>query len=174
MRRSTILALAATLLTLVTAAPVVGQTRAELQKVIRRKVLPNGLEIIVVENHGVPIATVEIDVKNGAFTQSPDYAGLAHMYEHMFFKASKDYPDPEQFTQRATELGAQFNGSTKEEVVNYYLTLPADSTKAGMRFLASSLRAPLFRDDELAAEKEVVLGEYDRNEAGPGFAFSQR
>jgi zinc protease len=174
MRSSTIRALAATLLTLVTAAPIAGQTRAELERVIRRKVLANGLEVIVVENHGVPIATVEIDVKNGSFTQTPDYAGLAHMYEHMFFKASKDYPDPEQFTQRATELGAQFNGSTKEEVVNYYLTLPADSAKAGLRFLASSLRQPLFRDDELAAEKEVVLGEYDRNEAGPGFAFSQK
>jgi zinc protease len=174
MKSSTIRALAATLLTLVTAAPIAGQTRAELEKVIRRKVLPNGLEVIVVENHGVPIATVEIDVKNGAYTQSPEYAGLAHMYEHMFFKASKDYPDPEQYTQLATELGAQFNGSTKEEVVNYYLTLPADSAKAGMRFLASSLRQPLFRDDELAAEKEVVLGEYDRNEAGPGFAFSQK
>ncbi|AHG88797.1 peptidase M16 domain protein [Gemmatirosa kalamazoonensis] len=172
-RRLAVARLAAAALTLL-AAPAFAQTRAELEKVIRRQVLPNGLEVIVVENHGVPIATVEIDVKNGAFTQSPDYAGLAHMYEHMFFKASKDYPDPEQFTQRATELGAQFNGSTKEEVVNYYLTLPADSAKAGMRFLASSLRAPLFRDDELAAEKEVVLGEYDRNEAGPGFAFSQK
>src|SRR5689334_24211205 len=101
--------------------------RAELEKIIQRKVLPNGLEVIVVENHGVPIATVEIDVRNGSFTQPPDYAGLAHMYEHMFFKASKDYPLPDQFTQRATELGAVFNGSTREEVVNYYMTLPADS-----------------------------------------------
>jgi len=174
MRKPLLRTLAATLLTVVAAVPVAGQTRAELEKVIRRSVLPNGLEVIVVENHGVPIATVEIDVKNGSFTQTPDYAGLAHMYEHMFFKASKDYPDPEQFTQRATELGAQFNGSTREEVVNYYLTLPSDSAKAGMRFLASSLRYPLFRDDELAAEKEVVLGEYDRNEAGPGFTFSQK
>jgi zinc protease len=129
--------------------------------------------VIVVENHGVPIATVEIDVKNGAYTQSPEYAGLAHMYEHMFFKANADYPLPEAFIQRTTELGAVFNGTTREEVVNYYLTLPADSMTAGMRLLASALRKPLFREDELAQEKEVVLGEYDRNEAGPGFAFEQ-
>jgi zinc protease len=147
------------------------QTRAELEKVIRRRTMANGLEVIVVENHGVPIATVEIDVRNGSFTQPPDYAGLAHMYEHMFFKASKDYPLPDQFTQRATELGAVFNGSTREEVVNYYMTLPADSVQAGMRFMASALRSPLFREDEITREKEVVLGEYDRQEAEPSFQF---
>jgi zinc protease len=142
--------------------------------VLRRKVLANGLEIIVVENHGVPIATLEIDVRNGAFTQSPEYAGLAHMYEHMFFKANKDLPEPDMFTDRAAELGAVFNGSTREEVVNYYLTLPADSLDGGLRFLASALRNPLFREDELKREKEVVLGEYDRNEAEPGFEFIQK
>jgi len=150
------------------------QSRVELEKVIRRKVLANGLEVIVVENHGVPIATLEIDVRNGAFTQSPEYAGLAHMYEHMFFKANKDLPEPDMFTDRAAELGAIFNGSTREEVVNYFLTLPADSLAGGLRFLASALRNPLFREDELKREKEVVLGEYDRNQAEPGFELNQR
>jgi zinc protease len=134
-------------------------------------VLANGLEVIVVENHGVPLATIEIDVRNGAYTQSPEYAGLAHMYEHMFFKASKAYPEPEQFVERASELGAVFNGTTGEERVNYYVTIPSDSLAGGMRFMAASLRAPLFREDELSREKEVVLGEYDRNEASPGFAL---
>ncbi len=151
-----------------------GQSRAELEKVLRRRVLPNGLEVIVVENHGVPIATLEIDVRNGAFTQTPEFAGLAHMYEHMFFKANKDLPQPDMFTDRAAELGAVFNGSTREEVVNYFLTLPADSLAGGLRFLASALRSPLFREDELAREKEVVLGEYDRNEAEPGFELMQQ
>lgn len=143
--------------------------RADLEKIIQRRVLANGLEVIVVENHGVPIATLEIDVRNGAFTQPPEYAGLAHLYEHMFFKASEAYPNPEALLGRASELGAVFNASTGEERVNYYLTLPADSVEGGLRFLAASLRAPLFRDEDLAREKEVVLGEYDRNEASPGF-----
>lgn len=165
-------------LLLLTAAPMVtqlaAQSRAELEKVIRRKVLANGMEIIVVENHGVPIATLEIDVKNGSFTQSPEYAGLAHMYEHMFFKANKALPEPEEFTDRAAELGAVFNGSTQEERVNYFLTLPADSLEGGVGFLANALRYPLFRSDELASEKEVVIGEYDRNESQPGFDFLQK
>jgi zinc protease len=150
------------------------QSRAELGKVLRRKVLTNGMEVIVVENHGVPIATLEINVRNGAFTQSPEYAGLAHMYEHMFFKANKDLPDAEAFNDRAAELGAVFNGTTQEERVNYYLTLPADSVAGGLRFLASALINPTFRDDELKREKEVVLGEYDRNEAQPGFGWQQK
>src|SRR6476661_4036693 len=82
----------------------VGAQRAELEKIIQRKVLSNGLEVIVVENHGVPLATVEIDVKNGSFTQSPDYAGLAHMYEHMFFRANSKFPNPEAFVDRAGDL----------------------------------------------------------------------
>ena len=115
-----------------TATPAYGQ-RAELDKIIKRRVLSNGLEVIVVENHGVPLATVEIDVKNGSFTQTPEYAGLAHMYEHMFFKANEHLPEPDQFIDRAAELGAVFNGRTDEERVAYYMTLPADSLAGGMR-----------------------------------------
>lgn len=147
--------------------------RAELEKIIQRKVLGNGLEIIVVENHGVPLATIEIDVKNGSFTQSPAYEGLAHMYEHMFFRANATYPDPNQFWDRASDLGAVFNGTTAEERVNYYMTVPAEKLIDGIHLLATALRAPLFRQDELERERQVVIGEYDRNESSPFFALSR-
>lgn len=154
-------------------APAEAQ-RAELQKIIKQKVLPNGLEVIVVENHGVPLVTLEVDVKNGSFTQAPDYAGLAHMYEHMFFRANAKYPLPEAFVARAGDLGAVYNGSTREEVVNYYLTIPADSIREGLRFLSSALKAPLFLQDELERERQVVIGEYDRNQSSPGFEITQK
>jgi len=147
--------------------------RAELEKIIKRKVLANGLEVIVVENHGVPLATIEVDVKNGSFTQSPEYAGLAHMYEHMFFRANSKYAEPESFVGRAGDLGAVFNGTTREEVVNYYLTVPADSLSAGINFLSSALLSPLFRQEELERERQVVIGEYDRNESSPFFQLNQ-
>ena len=147
--------------------------RAELEKIIQRKVLANGLEVIVVENHGVPLATIEVDVKNGSFTQSPEYAGLAHMYEHMFFRANSKFPDPESFVGRAGDLGAVFNGTTAEERVNYFLTVSADSMDAGVRFLASALLSPLFRQDELERERQVVIGEYDRNESSPFFQLNR-
>jgi len=147
--------------------------RSELEKIIKRKVLANGLEVIVVENHGVPLATIEVDVKNGSFTQSPEFAGLAHMYEHMFFRSNSKFPDPEAFVGRAGDLGAVFNGTTTEERVNYYLTVSADSMDAGIRFLASALLSPLFRQDELERERQVVIGEYDRNESSPFFQLNR-
>jgi len=160
------------LLTLGALATPAAAQRALLEKIIQRKVLPNGLEVIVVENHGVPLATVEIDVKNGAFTQTPEYEGLAHMFEHMIFKANREYPHPSLFLDRASELGAVFNGTTREEVVNYYLTVPADSVDGAVRWLAAAMKTPLFPEDELAREKEVVLGEYDRQESNPFFGLT--
>jgi zinc protease len=145
--------------------------RAELEKRIRRDTLPNGLEIIVVENHGVPLVTIEANARNGSFTQSPTYEGLSHLYEHMFFKSNVSYPQPEQFVARASELGAVFNGTTQEERVNYYLTVPSDSAMPAMAFLASALRNPLFRADELERERSVVIGEYDRAESDPFYAL---
>ena len=162
-------------LVLLLASPIrpVHAQRAELDKHIQRATLPNGLDVIVVQNRGVPLVTIEADVKNGSFTQGPEYEGLSHLYEHMFFKANASYPNPDEFVARASELGAEFNGTTSEERVNYYLTLPADSVEAGMRFLHAALVTPLFREDELKRERQVVIGEYDRNESSPLFGFSQ-
>jgi zinc protease len=167
LRRVAALALAA----LLGASPLYGQ-RAELERRIQRQVLPNGLEVIAVENRGVPLVTIEVDVRNGSFTQGPQFEGLSHLYEHMFFKANAEYPEPDQFVARASELGAVFNGQTREEIVNYYVTLPADSLEGGMRFLAAPLKGPLFRQDELERERSVVIGEYDRNESNPFYHFT--
>ncbi len=167
------MAASAALLLAFAACPAFAQ-RAVLEKMIQRRVMANGLEVIVVENHGVPLVTVEITVRNGSFTQTPEYAGLAHMFEHMFFKANDTYPNPDQFMDRGSEMGAVFNARTQEEQVNYYLTLSADSMEAGLKFLVSALLAPKFRQDELERERQVVLGEYDRNESSPGFRLEQQ
>src|SRR5580693_9277640 len=49
--------------------------------------LDNGLQVLVLEDPSVPLATVEIAVHNGSFTEDTAYNGLSHLYEHMFFKA---------------------------------------------------------------------------------------
>ena len=154
--------------------PIAGAQQATLERMIQRRTLQNGMEIVVVENHGVPLATLEINVRNGAFTQTPATEGVAHLYEHMFFKGSTSYPDPDAFLFRAAELGATFNGTTQEERVNYYLTLPADSLQGGMQLLAGALRSPTFDAQELRKEREVVIGEYDRAESSPYFRLNQR
>src|ERR1700759_267222 len=94
---------------------IVRGQRAELERRILRQTLPNGLDVIVVPNRGVPLVTIEADVKNGSFTQAPEFEGLSHLYEHMFFKANKEYAEPDAFLSRASELGAVFNGTTSEE-----------------------------------------------------------
>ncbi|MBK6642284.1 MAG: insulinase family protein [Bacteroidetes bacterium] len=51
--------------------------------------LENGLELLVIEDNSVPLATVEICVHNGSYTEDPDYNGLSHLYEHMFLRLTK-------------------------------------------------------------------------------------
>jgi len=140
---------------------------------IHTRTLPNGLDVIVIENPAVPLVTVELDVKNGAYTETPEYDGLSHLYEHMFFKANRTIPSQERYLERANELGAVWNGTTSSERVNYYMTLGVDSLEAGMRFMHDAIRYPLFLEDELIRERPVVIGEYDRAESNPFFHLAR-
>jgi zinc protease len=140
---------------------------------ITTHVLDNGLEVIVVENHSVPLVTVELDVKNGSYTESPEYDGLSHLYEHMFFKANAKIPSQEAYMERLRELGATFNGTTSEERVNYFITFPKDSLEQGLVFMYDAATSPLFLEQELINERPVVTGEYDRGEANPFFHLNR-
>lgn len=53
------------------------------------KTLANGLEVIVLPDPSVPLVTVELAVRNGSFTEPPEFNGLSHLYEHMFFKPNR-------------------------------------------------------------------------------------
>src|SRR5204862_5226350 len=103
------------------------------------KKLDNGLEVMVIENHKVPLATIEIAVRNGAYTEGPEFSGLSHLFEHMFFKANKDYPDQENCLKRTQDLGAIWNGTTDVERVNYFFTFDRDSLKAGLKFMNAAI-----------------------------------
>ncbi|NOT49848.1 MAG: insulinase family protein [Chitinophagaceae bacterium] len=133
------------------------------------KKLDNGLEVVVIENHKVPLATIEIAVKNGAYTEGPEYSGLSHLFEHMFFKANKDYPDQEKFIKRTEELGMVWNGTTDVERVNYYFTFDKDSLAAGLNFMNAAIRFPIYRTEDMQKERPVVDGEFQRGESDPWF-----
>jgi zinc protease len=135
------------------------------------KKLDNGLEVMVIENSRVPLATIEIAVKNGAYTEGPEYSGLSHLFEHMFFKANKDYPDQEKFITRTQELGAIWNGTTSEERVNYYFTFDRDSLQAGLKFMNAAMRFPIYRAEDMQKERPVVDGEFQRAESDPTFTL---
>ena len=150
---------------LAVAAPLAAQEELPIHKTM----LGNGLEVIVIENHAVPLVTIELDVKNGSYTETPDYNGLSHLYEHMFFKANRTIPSQEEYLERLNELGAAWNGTTSTERVNYYVTVGVDSLEPAMQFMEDAIRYPLFEQAELERERPVVLGEYDRNESNPFF-----
>ncbi len=133
------------------------------------KKMSNGLEVVVIENHKVPLATIEIAVKNGAYTEGPEFGGLSHLFEHMFFKANKDYPDQEKFIHRTQELGMVWNGTTGAERVNYFFTFDKDSLLAGLKFMNAAIRFPIYRTEDMQKERPVVDGEFQRGESDPGF-----
>ena len=135
--------------------------------------LDNGLEVLTIEDNTVPLATIEITVRNGAYTESPEYDGLSHLYEHMFFKANKDIPSQEKYLERVTELGISFNGTTSGERVNYYATLSSSKLQEGLEFMNSAIRYPLFLKQEMINENPVVDGEFQRAESNPTFFLGQ-
>src|SRR6266480_1195891 len=137
------------------------------------KVLPNGLEVIVVQDHSVPLVTIEMGVKNGSYTEPPELNGLSHLYEHMFFKANRAIANAEEYLKTIGQLGVAYNGSTREEVVNSYFTTTRPNLRTAMQFMRDSVRYPLFDNREFERERQVVIGEIDRNESNPFYYLNR-
>jgi zinc protease len=137
------------------------------------QVLPNGLEVIILEDHSIPLVTIELAVRNGSYTEPPELNGLSHLYEHMFFKQNRAIANAEEYLRRIGQMGIAYNGTTREEVVDYYFTTTSPNIRTAMQFMKDAARYPLFDEREFAREKEVVIGEIDRNESNPFFYLNQ-
>jgi zinc protease len=124
------------------------------------KVLANGLEVIVVENHSVPLATVCVAFRGGASAQVPETAGLFHLYEHMLFDGNEKYPTQAAFMAALNKLGvAAWNGGTGARYINYYISLPSERLAEGIEFWSWAVKKPVFDADKLEREKQVVINE---------------
>jgi len=130
------------------------------------KILQNGLEIIVFEDHSVPLVTIDVAVRNGSFTEPPELNGLSHLYEHLFFSPN-NAPKRPGIDADQQQPGIVYNGSTREEVVEYYFTTTTPNFPVAARMLADSTRWPGFKEEYLAREREVVIGEMDRRDSNP-------
>jgi zinc protease len=128
--------------------------------------LKNGMDVIVIENAAVPLVTVEIAVKNGAYTEPPEYNGLSHLYEHMFFK-SNERSKADGYHDRAADLGMLSNAQTQYEVVNYYTTTIKTGLGEAMKLMRDAIRYPLFDKQELDQEIQVVLDELNQHRSNP-------
>ena len=140
--------------------------RATFDNITHRDSLENGMRVIVVENHAVPLATVDVVVKTGAMSQDTTDEGVPHLFEHMLFSGYRG-PGDEEFSDDIGPLHAAYNGGTQEELVSYYLTLPSQSVDRAIGILARLVREPHFMSDDLNKERMVVLDEMKRDLSDP-------
>lgn len=132
---------------------------------MHQKTLSNGLQVIVVGNSAVPLATALVAVRNGAFTQGADEAGLAHLYEHLLFRSFRRRPSA--FGVEVTSLEGVYNGTTSHEVVTYYVMVPSKNIERAVGLLADLLRNARFSNGDLKDERPVVLDELQRSASDP-------
>lgn len=183
-------------------APPVSQ-QAAYEIPIVTKTLANGLQVIVLPDASVPLVTLELAVRNGSFTEPPELNGLSHLYEHMFFKTNRATAifrceflqfrnmmayrnlgcenelklKPEikdvNYIGQIDQLGIVNNGTTREEVVQYYFTTTSPNILPAMRFIKDAARYPVFDEQEFEGEKQNVLAELERNLSQPGYYLNQ-
>lgn len=88
-------------------------------------VLPNGLTVIVHEDHSDPIVHVDVTYHVGSAREEIGKSGFAHFFEHMMFEGSEHVADKEHF-RLVTEAGGTLNGSTNLDRTNYFETVPSN------------------------------------------------
>jgi len=134
---------------------------------LNASVLPNGLSVFTAGDHTAPVVTICVAVKTGATCETPETNGLAHFYEHMFFKGNAALPDQTAYNQRIRALGIVRNATTSREVVRYYITLESALFEQGMEFMRDAMLTPLFDQEEMERERMVITDEYLRNASSP-------
>jgi zinc protease len=111
--------------------------------------LPNGLKVILHEDHALPIVSANIWYRVGSGDEKPGRTGFAHLFEHMMFMGSQNVPTGD-FDRMLEAAGADNNGSTTEDRTNYYEDGPSNSL-ALMLYLDSDRMG--FLTPEITAEK---------------------
>ena len=88
--------------------------------------LPNGLTVILHEDHSVPIVSVNVWYRAGSAHEKPGRTGFAHLFEHLMFEGSKHVPEG-QFDILLEAAGAENNASTNYDQTNYYINVPSNA-----------------------------------------------
>jgi zinc protease len=125
-------------------------------------VLPNGLTIIIHEDHSDPLVHVDVTYHVGSAREEIGKSGFAHFFEHMMFQGS-DHVGDEQHFKIITEAGGTLNGTTNRDRTNYFETVPSNQLEKMIWLEADRMG---FLLDAVTQQKFEVQRETVKNERG--------
>jgi zinc protease len=162
MERVTLRRLALALLVLVCADAGIGAGSASSVRPPRlaftTTTLPNGLRVILLEDHSTPIVNLQMWYHVGSKDERPGRTGFAHLFEHMMFKGSKNV-GPEYHTAVIAGVGGQANAYTTEDVTVFWETVPSQYLPLAVWLEADRLASLRIDKDVFSREREVVKEE---------------
>ncbi len=127
---------------------------------LKRKVLTNGLTVIVSCDKYSPIAAFNLLYKVGSRDESPDKTGFAHLFEHLMFSGSKNIL---KFDTPIQEVGGQSNAFTSKDITNYYITLPYQNIETAFWLESDRMNELAFGQKGLDVQKQVVIEEFNQS-----------
>jgi zinc protease len=125
--------------------------------VVYRK-LPNGLRVVVSENHAAPVVTVEVMYRIGFRIEPRNRTGFAHLFEHMMFQGS-EHVGKFEHVRIVNENGGTLNGSTRFDHTNYFELMPSNALELAMWLEADRMRSLKITPEGLQNQKDVVSEE---------------
>jgi zinc protease len=122
--------------------------------------LPNGLRVIVAEDHSTPVAAVNVWYHVGSGYEKPGRTGFAHLFEHVMFEGSRNVKEGD-FDNLLEAAGGQNNGSTNTDRTNYYEIVPSNAVELALWLEADRMGGLLdaFNAQKLTGQRDVVKNE---------------
>ena len=145
---------------LTTSAPPRATTGTTPRISFEKYTLPNGLQVILHEDHSTPIVAVNTWYHVGSGDEQPGRTGFAHLFEHIMFMGSQNVPVG-MFDQWLEAAGADNNGSTTEDRTNYYEVLPSNALELALWLDADRMGwlLPTMDLAKVDLQREVVKNE---------------
>ncbi|MBW8861427.1 MAG: insulinase family protein [Acidobacteria bacterium] len=125
--------------------------------VVYRK-LPNGLRVVVSENHAAPVVVVEVMYRIGFRIEPRNRTGFAHLFEHLMFQGS-EHVNKFEHVRIVNENGGTLNGSTRFDHTNYFEVMPSNALELAMWREADRMRSLKITPESLKNQKDVVSEE---------------
>lgn len=120
--------------------------------------LPNGLRVILAEDHSAQVVTVNVWYNVGARNERPGRTGFAHLFEHMMFQGSDNVKKGDHMA-LIERGGGNMNGSTADDRTNYYESLPSNRLNLGLWLEADRMRSLKITKENFENQRETVKEE---------------